>query len=58
MTTSVNLSIMQTFNASTVTLPLHSIDISGSGSSGGGRVIVVTQELKDGKVVSTSKTTT
>lgn len=55
-TSSANLSIILIFNVSTVIVPLRSIGISSTSSSS--KVIVVTQELKDGKVVSSYSTTT
>lgn len=53
---SANVSIILIFNVSTVIVPLRSIGTSSTSSSSS-KVIVVTQELRDGKVVSSSATT-
>lgn len=53
---SANVSIILIFNVSTVIVPLRSIGTSSTSSSTS-KVIVVTQELRDGKVVSSSATT-
>lgn len=54
---SANVSIILIFNVSTVIVPLRSIGTSSTSSSSSSKVIVVTQELRDGKVVSSSATT-
>lgn len=47
-------SSMQIFNANILTLSYYSVSSSGSSGSSSSKVIVVTQELRDGKVVSST----